>query len=458
MTRLLTAFLIVLLLPATASAAAPSCPDDNADELGGTGEVWGIGPDYVIAGVPERNNASGGIVVREGRHTPRTVTLAQISTPPTPGAPAPGDRFGAALASAMVSFGRPCNDLVAGAPGRNRTGEAYLLRGSTGARPREAVILRAPDAAPGDAFGAAVAISPRDETREHDVWVGAPGRDVAGQADAGAIYHWTVDLDGVLTFAGVVTQGPGLDAPEAGDRLGEVLGPAMDAAIAGLPHEDAGDRADAGAVMLLPAVGAARFAAGSEAGARLGAAVDYRGVGIAAGAPGADVHGRKDAGLVTDYSQRLQLRRTYRQGVRGVPGRAEAGDRFGSALASGSSLRCQEDSALAIGVPGEDFRGLRDAGAVTLIQGGDITSCHSRELSQGRGLPGRAHSRERTGTTLGIAPDRPGLDEDTYDTLLVGVRSGEILAVQAGYSAIRRTLTAPPGAPGYGSVFAQPAP
>ena len=67
MTRLLTAFLIVMLLPATASAAAPSCPDDNADELGGTGEVWGIGPDYVIAGVPERNSAAGGIVVRERR-------------------------------------------------------------------------------------------------------------------------------------------------------------------------------------------------------------------------------------------------------------------------------------------------------------------------------------------------------------------------------------------------------
>ena len=455
MTRLLTAFLIVMLLPATAAAAAPSCPDDNADELGGTGEVWGIGPDYVIAGVPERNSAAGGIVVREGRHTPRTVTLAHV---PGAGAPAPGDRFGAALASGMVSFGRPCNDLVAGAPGRNGTGEAYLLRGSTGARPREAVILRAPDAAPGDAFGAAVALSPRDESADHDIWVGAPGRDVAGQADAGAIYHWALNADGVPSFVGVVTQGPGLDAPEAGDRLGEVLAPAMGAAIAGLPHEDAGDRADAGAVMLLPAVGTARFAAGSEAGARLGAAVDYRGGGIAAGAPGADVRGRKDAGLVADFSLRLQPRRTFRQGVRGVPGRAEAGDRFGSALASGSSLRCQEDSALAVGVPGEDFRGLHDAGAVTLIQGGDITSCHSRELAQGRGLPGRAHSRERTGTTLGIAPDRPGLDEDTYDTLLVGVPSGEILAIQAGYSAIRRRLSAPPGAPGYGSVFAQPAP
>ena len=93
---------------------------------------------------------------------------------------------------------------------------------------------------------------------------------------------------------------------------------------------------------------------------------------------------------------------------------------------------------------------------MTIIQGGDATSCHSRELIQGRGLPGRAHSRERTGATLGIAPDIPGLDEDTYDTLLVGVPSGEILARQAGYSPFRKRLSAPPGAPGYGSVFALP--
>ncbi len=347
MTRLLTAFLIVLLLPATASAAAPSCPDDNADELGGTGEVWGIGPDYVIAGVPERNSAAGGIVVREGRHTPRTVTLARTST--GAGAPAPGDRFGAALASGMVSFGRPCNDLVAGAPGRNGTGEAYLLRGSTGARPREAVILRAPDAAPGDAFGAAVAISPRDETREHDVWVGAPGRDVAGQADAGAIYHWTVDLDGVLTFAGVVTQGPGLDAPEAGDRLGEVLAPAMDAAIAGLPHEDAGDRADAGAVMLLPAAGggALRRRVGGGRAARRGGRLPRRGDRRGrAGRRRARPQGRRPR---RRFSQRLQLaphvppgrarrarprrgRRPLRQRARqrqlaALPGGQRAGDR-----------------------------------------------------------------------------------------------------------------------------------
>jgi hypothetical protein len=66
MARLLTTFLIVLgLLPATASAAAPTCPDDNADEFGGSGEVFGV------AGVPQRAQSAGAIVVRDGNHTPR---------------------------------------------------------------------------------------------------------------------------------------------------------------------------------------------------------------------------------------------------------------------------------------------------------------------------------------------------------------------------------------------------
>ena len=153
---------------------------------------------------------------------------------------------------------------------------------------------------------------------------------------------------------------------------------------------------------------------------------------------------------------RLRPRRTYRQGARGVQGRAEAGDRFGAALASGASLRCQEDSAIAVGVPGEDFRGLHDAGAVALLELDPAIGCRSRELIQGRGLTGRAHSGERTGTTLGIAPDRSGLDEDTFDTLPVGVPSGEILTTNAGHSPSPTRLSAPPNAPGYGSVFALP--
>jgi len=474
MPRLLTALMVLpLLLPATA-AAAPSCPPDSEF---GPGPSFGIGPEHVPAGVPERSGAAGGIVVREGRRTPRTVTLARV---PAMGPPAPGDRFGAALATGILERRDSCADIVAGAPGRHGTGAAYLLLGSTGALPRAATEIRAPDGAPGDEFGAAVAVSREAATFGHDLWIGAPGRDVAGQADAGAIYHFRLGETGEVAFAGVLTQGTPLvpDTPEAGDRLGELLAPVTGGVVAGLPHEDIGDLRDAGAIEQirvaqdgsgLPGVFADQAAGGletPEAGDRFGAAVsgDFR---LFAGAPGEDIAGRADAGLIAQYQlkqdetsapARLRPRRTYRQGARGVQGRAEAGDRFGSALATGASLRCQEDSAIAVGVPGEDFGGLHNAGAVALIELDPGIGCRSRELIQGRGLPGRPHSGERTGTTLGIAPDRPGLDEDTYDTLLVGVPSGEILTTNAAYRRKRTSrLEAPPGAPGYGSVFARPA-
>jgi FG-GAP repeat len=452
--RLFTAFLIVLgLLPATASAAAPSCPDDNADELGGSGEVFGVGPRYVIAGVPQRAQSAGAIVVRDGNHTPRAVTLASVQGA---GAPAAGDRFGAALASGMLVDGRPCTDLLAGAPGRGGTGEAYLLFGSTGASPRAANVLRAPDAAPGDEFGAAVAISDTTEDSQfpgHDLWIGAPGRDIAGQTDAGAIYHYAISTAGAITYAGVTTQGAGA---EAGDRLGEVLAPIAGGVLAGVPHEDAGTRRDAGGLLLVRSGGGTRSAAGTHAGDRLGAAVADTGLGILAGAPGAAVRGRRDAGLVVAYKGTLARRRTYRQGAHGVPGRAEAGDRFGSALATGMGIRCQEEVPIAIGVPGEDVGHARDAGAVTLLGDGDLASCRPRELTQGDGLSGRPHRRARIGATLGIAPDRPGLDEDEYDALLTGIPAGGILTLRGGYPALHGRLAAPRDAPRYGSVFALP--
>jgi len=453
--RLLTAFLIVLgLVPTTASAAAPSCPDDNADEFGGSGEVFGVGPRYVIAGVPLRAQAAGAIVVRDGNHTPRAVTLASVQGA---GAPAAGDRFGAALASGMLVDGRPCTDLLAGAPGRGGTGEAYVLFGSTGASPRTATVLRAPDAAPGDEFGAAVAISDTTEDVQfpgHDLWIGAPGHDVAGQADAGAIYHYAISTAGAITYVGVTTQGAGA---EAGDRLGEVLAPTDGGVLAGVPHEDAATRREAGGLMLIRSGGGTRSAAGTHAGDRLGAAVADTSLGFLAGAPGADVRGHRDAGLVVAYKHTLKRSRSYRQGARGVPGRAEAHDRFGSALATGMGIRCQEEVPIAIGVPGEDVGRTRDAGAVTLLGDGDLAGCRSRELTQGDGLSGRPHRRARIGTTLGIAPDRPGLDEDEYDALLTGIPAGGILTLRGGYPALHGRLAAPPDAPGYGSVFALPA-
>ena len=86
----------------------------------------------MIAGVPERNGDAGGIVVRDGSHTPRTVTLAHV---PGAGAPAPGDRFGAALASGMAEL-RPALQRHSW-PAR-RAGTARARRTCCAARPARA--------------------------------------------------------------------------------------------------------------------------------------------------------------------------------------------------------------------------------------------------------------------------------------------------------------------------------
>ena len=82
--------------------------------------------------------------------------------------------------------------------------------------------------------------------------------------------------------------------------------------VAGLPDEDIGDRRDAGAIEQirvaadgsgLPGVFLDQSAGGletPEAGDRFGAAVsgDFR---LFAGAPGEDIAGRADAGLIAEY-------------------------------------------------------------------------------------------------------------------------------------------------------------
>jgi hypothetical protein len=288
---------------------------------------------------------------------------------------------------------------------------------------------------------------------------------VAGRANAGAVYHYALTDAGQLSYVGAVTQGSpqAPDTPEAGDRFGEVLTPVANGVIVGVPHEDVGAHRDAGAVVQLRVSNAGapvpgRYADQSgfekpESGDRFGAAVVDAFDGPAAGAPGEDLRGRRDAGLVELFTEGLRPRLTYRQGARGVPGHLETGDRFGSALASGMGIDCQEDFPLAVGAPGQDLRGTRDAGAVTLIQGGDVTDCHSRELTQGHGLAGKPHRHARIGATLGIAQDLSGLDEDEYDSLLVGIPAGGILTFRAGSPRLRGRLGEPHGATGYGSVY-----
>ena len=161
-----------------------------------------------------------------------------------------------------------------------------------------------------------------------DLVVGVPGEDIGATTNAGAvnvIYGSESGLpDGPrqqLTQA-LAEPGDGFGTAVAtGDFNDDIL---TDLAV-GVPGENVGDIADAGAVEI------------------------FYGSGGVIGLP-----------AVGD-----QL---LRQGAGGMAGVAEAGDRFGAALATGL-VNNGDGAELAIGAPGEDVGVLGGAGAVSLVDG-----------------------------------------------------------------------------------------
>jgi hypothetical protein len=94
---------------------------------------------------------------------------------------------------------------------------------------------------------------------------------------------------------------------------------------------------------------------------------------LAIGAPGEDVDGQADAGIVhvvygSSTGTVVLGNQIWRQGTAGVEGTVGAGDVFGSALAVGN-FNGDRFSDLAVGVPGEDVANSADAGAVNVLYG-----------------------------------------------------------------------------------------
>lgn len=100
------------------------------------------------------------------------------------------------------------------------------------------------------------------------------------------------------------------------------------------------------------------------------------------GMPGKNVGGVTDAGAVVrftrflrDPKQRHATPQLFHQNTPGVGGVNAAGDRFGSALAHGAFDQHHAGNlespwpSLAIGVPGKDAAGARDAGAIVVLRG-----------------------------------------------------------------------------------------
>jgi FG-GAP repeat len=240
-----------------------------------------------------------------------------------------------------------------------------------------------PDAAePLDLFGNALAAGDFNNDGFIDLAIGVPGEDIGTIADAGAVtvlYGSATGLSG--SGAQLFSQDSGgvLGAAEAGDGFGSALG--------------VGDFDNDGFADL--AIGVP--SEGSSAGPQTGA------VNVLYGSGG---------GLNATGNQQ------FLQGIGGVLGTAEIGDEFGFVLAGGD-FNSDGFADLAIGAPFEDVGSVFDAGAINVLYGSaaDLSVTGDQVFFQGGGgIAGVAEPSDFFGAALAGGD----FNNDSADDLSVG--------------------------------------
>jgi hypothetical protein len=224
-----------------------------------------------------------------------------------------------------------------------------------------------------------------------DVVVADPDATVAGKLRAGRINVLYGGESGV--HASLLSQGqPGVgDTPESDDRFGAIV-QAMDLnndsyadLVVGVPSESVGSAEDAGVIHVI-------FGSAS---------------GLGGGHPGT----------------------VLRQGIQGIPGAPEAGDRFGAAAAVNRTTGDFATApAVAFGVPGEDVGSVADAGAAGVVTfdpgtGGVATAAMITQNSPG--ISGGAEAGDRFGAAVELFQGPGGFSCNVTGvkgfTLVVGV-------------------------------------
>ena len=232
-----------------------------------------------------------------------------------------------------------------------------------------------------------------------DAAVADPYADPGGVADAGQV---TVLYGNSSTIGGgsVDTLVQGSDAvgntASAGDRFGTTVSAAdldndgFTDLLVGTPYEDISGQADSGLAQVIwgssSGLGKGRasteltqssFGRTAAAGDQLGFAIDASNeLGadlpmVAVGVPGGNVSGQNDAGWVGFFTAGLNDPRAVDQESGGIPGAAEASDRFGESITLGLLAGTSTRVDAAVGTPGEDLGSgtgaITNAGAFTII-------------------------------------------------------------------------------------------
>lgn len=161
---------------------------------------------------------------------------------------------------------------------------------------------------------------------------------------------------------------------------------------------------------------------------------------LAVGAPGEDLGGVPDAGIVHQFrltgTNTITELAAVSEATSGMGTTPAPGDLFGqkvqlvntdpSVPASPATLQ------IAVGVPGRDSPSALDAGAVHVLAAGQATVTGHRTLTRGTGLPNSPHTREFLGMALGgsggdlLLAAPYGTDQAVYAISWSGLAAGSV--------------------------------
>ncbi|MEU0275372.1 VCBS repeat-containing protein [Streptomyces sp. NPDC006307] len=248
------------------------------------------------------------------------------------------------------------------------------------------------------------------------------------------------------------------DGAEAGDQFGFSFAVydankdgCSDLAV-GIPYEDVGTVPDAGFVQLvygstsgLGTLGAVGFRQGADGlmkevyeaedwvGYSVATTVSKTGVpNLIIGAPGEDVRGLTDSGLVTSVYESDFKAVSFDQDSPGVWETSESYDQFGASLVASGQL-------FVVGAPGESIDTDLAAGAVlgfrpSINTDGIPAPAFGMGQARASGSESSAEHGDRFGTSMAIAPYRPSTSTAATDWLLaVGAPSEDLVgSIDAG--------------------------
>lgn len=357
----------------SAFGAPPATPVTGADP-----DFDGDGLPDVAVGVP---GEPGHVKVRYGSGTEQRIDYSSFATA------VDFSGLGAAVLARDLDLDGYCDLVVSDSPEVEQPGHlVFFFGGAAGLDPATATTVAAPAGATGFGWSLALLTAPQRLLVVGGEQAGVPG---------GSLAAYPLGSDGHPASPPFWISQPSPGVPgtaEAGDEFGAALAASGSDLIVGVPGEDIGRIKDAGNIVHLTYLGGQRFKGvgygqnskgvpgKADRGDRFGASVAIGHGLVAVGIPGEN----KGAGKVQVFAVsggRLKPRTAVDQNSSGVPGRNEAGDGFGSAVAIGRL--CEGAVGLVVGAPSESMKtqGKWTSGAVWTVPLKRTRACPSLRLT-----------------------------------------------------------------------------